>query len=254
MAGSLDGSRVACWFEPGGSGGQPLDAEMLRPRVILFDAESGKPIWEVKDLRAGGTAGAALDVSPRGDAVALVEEQDDLRVLGARGELAWSARLPRRRGGTARDGAGWKVKVASGGTRALAMPVVPARFDSSEGGLDRAVVVARAKGGLTRIPLGAAASGVSLSPDGAFVAIGTWDDELILLDRELKELWRKSSPGAPRPIFTPDGNALLVGTSLGTVAEVGLDGAPRWSINLTPHGYDAAVVERFRPAKPKKDR
>jgi outer membrane protein assembly factor BamB len=254
MAGSDDGSRVACWFEPGGSAGQPLDGETLRPRVILFEAESGKVIWEVKDLRAGGTAGAALDVSPRGDVVALVEEHDDLRVLGPRGEALWSARLPRRCGGTARDGAGWKVEVDNGGTRVVAMPVVPARFDSSEGGLDRAVYVAQAKGGLERIALGGAASGVSISPDGALVALGSWDDELILLDRELKELWRKSTPGAPRPAFAPDGSALLVGTSLGTVAEYGPDGALRWSVNLTPQGYDAAVVERFRPAKPKKDR
>jgi len=116
------------------------------------------------------------------------------------------------------------------------------------------VYVAQAKGGLERIALGGAASGVSISPDGALVALGSWDDELILLDRELKELWRKSTPGAPRPAFAPDGSALLVGTSLGTVAEYGPDGALRWSVNLTPQGYDAAVVERFRPAKPKKDR
>jgi outer membrane protein assembly factor BamB len=254
MAGSDDGSRVACWFEPGGSAGRPLDAETLRPRVMLFDAESGKLIWEVKDLQSGGAAGAALDLSPRGDVVALVEEHDDLRILGSRGEALWSARLPRRCGGTAREGAGWRVKVDNGGTRVVAMPVVPARFDASEGGLDRAAYVVEAKGGFKRIALGGAASGVSLSPDGALVAIGSWDDELLLLDRDCKEVWRKRTPGAPRPLFTPDGSALLVGSDLGTVAEYGKDGALRWSVALTPHGYDAAVVERFRPATPKKER
>ena len=80
-------------------------------------------------------------------------------------------------------------------------------------------------------------SGMAISANGSFVAVGTTAGDVILLDRSGTELWRHTIPGSVLVAVPPDGSVVFAGNredhykNKGAIRLYEQNGTQRWFIN-----------------------
>lgn len=248
------------------------------PRVIVLDAESGKPFWEktmgMPRMRINVTRGAAWGAWPLNGIYPEWWKGERLPAA-VHYEFVPNARYPFGKSlGISPDGR-WLCASAQGRHFALYSLersdhekrdvhypgyALGGRMVFSGDGNTMAIVPLQCNGtnpAQTTMPVGLwihhldAESGAvvrgkespsdcAINHDGSRIALGRWDGYLYVADRAGKVLWKRWVGGGSRVALSPDGKRILAGTSTGKLYAFDLEGNELWQASCTTPAQEVA--------------
>ncbi len=203
-------------------------SHFVRPALLLFEAATGKLLWEKTGVLIDHSACA---FTPAGDLRILAgdatPERRRLLLLGLDGREEWS--LPRAEGTSA-------AALTADGKRVIVRPEAARdRNHQVIGEPQGLAVVDLTTQRTTTFPLTAPVSAWRLLPRSGRVLVSTTDGLLTLFESDTRRVWERQFTGPASLLVSGDEQQLVVGTPDGFLRWLGPDGTPRQTADLMPH-------------------
>lgn len=221
---SLDGKRVLAAVFGTTIGQLGYLNSYWKPGLIMFDTETGKPLWRHQGLIVNNTMAAI-----RGDRTVVYDDDAYLNVFDAEGRRV-------RRFGFA---PGLEAMELAGDGRTLVLRTAMAR-DHIQRPYGRSMHLTRLdleSGTAERYPTEGEIRDFRLSPDGNLLAASTWAGKLYLFELGRRKLWERDVPGGCLVRWHPAGAQIIAGTATGQVLWYDLEGNRVRELDLTPFNH-----------------